>query len=195
MGEYLFEESDPITRRSMMAEFEAEWAGGNPYLSSLLSEYGRAAFPGLMREALANGDEMTLAGSLWVPSFWLPAFPRKTRGGSVSMVKISPDAAAARLARTEFNTWYVRGLSARLLAEGEEMCEVYRAAPAEEPRPECLEHEGRVYPIVEVFEGHRVRYWPPPGNPTAFSIPTGPNCHHTIRRAQAGAKVAGLREQ
>jgi hypothetical protein len=32
-----------------------------------------------------------------------------------------------------------------------------------------------------VYDGHRARYWPTE-NPTAVSVPFGPNCHHTIRR-------------
>jgi hypothetical protein len=91
-------------------------------------------------------------------------------------------AAAERLAVTEFNTWYVRGLAKRLLDEGVTQCQVYRAAlPKWEPA-DCTKHEGQAYPVKDVYDGHRAKYWPEPRNPNAFSIPAGPSCHHTIRR-------------
>jgi hypothetical protein len=84
---------------------------------------------------------------------------------------------------TEFLTWYTRAVAGHLLDQGEQDCLVYRAAPAWQPRCECLDLEGQAVKTADVYNGHRARYWPI-GLPGAFSIPVGPNCHHTITRVQ-----------
>jgi hypothetical protein len=67
------------------------------------------------------------------------------------------------------------------MEEGVELCEVYRGAPAFQPRAECQDHDGKSFKVIDVYNGHRARYHPVV-NEFAFSIPIGPNCHHTIRR-------------
>jgi hypothetical protein len=91
--------------------------------------------------------------------------------------------ATERLCLTEFNTWYVRGFASRLREEGVTHCQAYRAAVPKWEPGECAAHEGQVYSVQEIYEGHRRRYWPEPGDTTAASIPFGPGCHHTIRRS------------
>ena len=177
-----FEELDETTRQFMLAEFEAEESGGNPYRSADLSAAGQAVFPDLMRQAIHAGDDQSLIQSLLNLSFWKPT-QTYVRAGVPRQRRINPQNAAERLGLTEFNTWYARGLARRLLEEHVETCQVYRADMAWEPRAECQQHEGLRYPVQLVYEGHRARYWPPPGNPGALSIPVGPNCHHSIRRA------------
>jgi len=183
MQMFNFEELDDMTREWMLVEFRAEEASGNPYRSRVLSSTGLAVFPQAMEDALQSGNEETLAHALSNPEYWQPTEIRVRRGKGYE-ARVTPVKAAERLAITEFNTWYVRGLARRLMEEGEQKCEVYRAAPAWEPRGECLEHEGAIYPVKDIYEGHRARYWPPPGNPEALSIPVGPYCHHTIRRVR-----------
>jgi hypothetical protein len=161
---FVFEELDATTRGFMLREFDSEEAG-TPYRSSVLSAAGLAAFPGIMRNAIQSGNETTLYQALANPLLW----QQTDRGGR----RVNAQAAAERLAYTEFNTWYVRGLAARLIAEGVEHCEVYRAARADQPRCECAQYIGRLVPVLDVYNGHRARYWPAPGDPRAFSIPTG----------------------
>jgi len=180
-----FEELDTTTREWMLREFEAE-EDGSPYRSFRLCPEGSAAFPDVMREAIRNGNDVTLAASLCAPSLWLPG-ESYIKNGIARTRRINPAKAAEALAITEFNTWYVRGLARRLLEEGEETCEVYRADTAWSPRYECLQHEGQCYPVRTIYDGHRARYWPEPGNPSALSIPVGPNCHHTIRRVSTSS--------
>ncbi len=83
-----------------------------------------------MRDAIERGDESTLRHSISRPEYW------RLVGKAGRRVSIAH--AAERLAVTEVNTWYVRGLAARLMDEGEEYCEVYRAAPATNPRAVVL---------------------------------------------------------
>jgi hypothetical protein len=154
-----FEELDEITARFMLQHFEAEQASADPYLGKILSPDGRAAFPDLMREAIRQRTEVVLIGQLTRPEYWNSTEPYE-RKGILRERAVNVMQAAERLGMTEFNTWYVRGLAARLLDEGVESCQAYRAA----------------------YDGHRARYWPEPGDPDAISIPFGPGCHHTIRR-------------
>jgi len=177
---FQFEELDDVTRRCMLEEFRAEWST-NPDKSPRLSAAGLAAFPGLMEAAILNGNEVTLARALANRGYWRPS-ELYARGGRGHARIVNPAKAAQALAITEFNTWYVRGLSRKLIEEGEKRCEVYRADAAWQPRAECLRHDRARYDVHTIFDGHRARYWPPPGDTAALSIPVGPNCHHTIRR-------------
>jgi hypothetical protein len=177
-----FEELDGETRSYMLKEFEAEEAGQKPYRGRGLSEVGRTSFPDLMREAIRHGTEETLAAALLRPHFW-NANETYTRNGIQRIRPLKVQQAAERLGLTEFNTWYVRGLAKRLTDEGVEECQVYRAAPPKWEPAECSKDENQVYSVRQVYDGHRAKYWPEPGNPEAFSIPAGPSCHHTIRRA------------
>ena len=177
---YEFEELDEVTRSWMLKEFLAEQESGNPYPPKNFSSAGRARFRELMEQAILEGNEETLARSLANPAYWQPTGTH-TKAAPTRERKVTPQKAAEKLAQTEFNTWYVRGFARRLMEEGETLCEVYRAAPARQPRKECLEHEGNVYSVKDIYDGHRARYWPTK-NPTALSIPVGPYCHHTIRR-------------
>ncbi len=173
--QFNYEELDPATRHWMLEEFRRE-EDTNPYRSSRLSAEGLAAFPTAMEETIRSGNEQTLFEALREPRYWLKMESSKRGDRKV------PVNAPESFSITEFNTWYVRGLARRLLEEGVEHCQVYRAAPAWEPRAECVQHDGQVYPVGIIYDGHRARYWPPPGNPSILSIPVGPNCHHTIRR-------------
>ena len=180
---YNFEELDETTRKLMLEEFLKEERSGNPYRSPRLSSLGLEVFPNEMEKAIREGNEENLAQALSNPAYWKPSEPY-TRSGNVYTRTINPIKAAQALASTEFNTWYVRGFAQRLIEEGEEYCQVYRAAPAWEPRAECLVHEGKNYRVQEIYNGHRARYWPLPGNRNALSIPVGTNCHHSIRRVR-----------
>ena len=178
---YNFEELDDITRKWMLEEFLHEERSGKPYRSPRLSSLGLEIFPKEMEKAIVDGNEESLAHALSRSDYWNPS-EAYTRSGKNYMRKINPTKAAEFLAYTEFNTWYVRGFARRLIEEGNENCQIYRAAPAWQPRPECLEHEDKIYNVQEIYEGHRARYWPHPGNSNVFSIPIGTNCHHSIRR-------------
>lgn len=174
-----FEELNPTTRASMLREFEQEEAG-NPYRSRHLTSAGLAAFPGLMRDALQSGNEESLLGALLVRRYW-KSYETCERSGQMHTREVNPRHAAERLAVTEFNTWYVRGFAAVLREEGVTQCVVYRAGMPRRGSGSCCAWEGRVVSVEAVYQGHRATYWPRP-NPGAFSIPFGPDCHHTIRR-------------
>ncbi len=173
---FVFEELDDRTREHMLREFEAEEVA-NPYRGRSLSDAGREAFPDLIRSAIRSGNEEVLVAALGQDAYWQPTEPY-IRGHR----RVNVRQAAERLGQTEFNTWYVRGLCARLSDEGVETCEVYRAALPRWEVGACSVHEGKVFKVADVYAAHRASYWPEPGDPNAITIPFGPGCHHTIRR-------------
>jgi hypothetical protein len=133
-----------------------------------------------MPSALRSGSEVSLAQALARREFWKSVEHRVNRRGRW-IAAAMPRNANEVLAWTEFLTWYTRAVAGQLLDEGSEECLVYRAAPAWQPRCECQSLEGRTVRTRDVYNGHRARYWPVV-LPEAFSIPVGPNCHHTITR-------------
>lgn len=177
-----FEELDQTTRNYMVREVKAEDAGGNPYRGRGLSIAGLAAFPGLLRNAIRTGNEISLIASINRQDFWHPT-EIYVRSGVERERQVNIPQAAERLGLTEFNTWYIRGFAKRLLDEGETHCQAYRAAPPKWEPSDCSTHEGQIFPVADVYAGHRAKYWPTP-NESLFSIPFGPGCHHTIRRAR-----------
>jgi hypothetical protein len=176
-----FEELDEVTRRHMLAEFDREQQEANPYVGRGLSRAGIEAFRRLMRAAITDGNEESLRAGMARPEYWLPTETYVLKGVSRER-KVNIAQATERLCLTEFNTWYVRGLAARLAGEGVTRCQAYRAANPKWEPGDCAAHEGQVYTVQEIYDGHRRRYWPEPGDQAAASIPFGPGCHHTIRR-------------
>lgn len=176
-----YEELDKKTREYMLSEYEEEQAGGNPYYSKALSSVGLSLFPDLIRTSIQSGNETTLLASINRPEMW-EATEEYVRNGVVSVRRRNIQQSAERLSLTEFSTWYVRGLAKRLLDEGQEFCQIYRGEQPKWEPSECANHEGKTVELIEIYQNHRARYWPEPGNPGLFSIPYGPNCHHVIRR-------------
>lgn len=169
-----FEELDEITRRFMLEEFQRE-EDDHPYRGKLLSVAGSAAWPKLMTEVIQHGNDDTLMDALDVAAYWTSV----DAGGST----VNRGQRAESLAVSEFNTWYVRGLAARLMSEGIDECQVYRAGlPRGTASRECSRHENLIYPVKVLYDGHRARYWPEPGDKSIFAIPYHSGCHHSIRR-------------
>lgn len=178
-----YEELDDTTRQCMLEEFEAEQQSEDRYRSRSLSPEGLRVFPELLREAIRNGTEVSLFESGSHAEYWDPTESYVRNNVERTRRRNIPQA-ARRLALTEYSTWYVRGLARRLMDEGVEECQVYRGEQPKWEPGECAEHEGVIVDVQRVYEGHRARYWPEPGDPDAFAIPFGPGCHHVIRRVQ-----------
>jgi|SRR5216683_1890287 len=178
-----FEELNEKTRGYMLTEFEAEESGGNPYRGERLSAAGRPAFPGLMRQAIQTGNEQSLRNALTNPAYWNPTETYE-RAGIVRTRNINMQQAVEQLSLSEFNTWYVRGFAKRLMDEGVRLCQAYRGEMPKWEPGECAAHEGQTFAVEDIYNGHRVKYWPKPGNLDALSIPFTPGCHHTIRRVR-----------
>jgi hypothetical protein len=151
-----------------------------------LTQTGWEAYERAMPEALESYDDDWLTREMAPSGYWLARYRRRLPRGGYTMVRVNRAAAARTLCQGEFNIAYVRGLARALLRRGEIDCIVHRAAPALEPRAECSGWEGQRVSLEQVLEGHRARYHPPPGDRGAWSLPTGPNCHHSIHAVDAG---------
>ena len=170
-----FGELDAETRKWMLVEFEAE-EDSKPYRPPRLNDVGQMKFVEMMTRAIQTGDIQSLEAE--VSSGCLKSMETRTRNGRTSHVRV-PRNAAHILAHTEFTTWYTRGFARRLIEEGVEMCEVYRAEAAARPRCSCSRLEGSVVSVRSVYDGHRPYHY---GTNPEITIPDGPLCHHTIRR-------------
>jgi hypothetical protein len=171
---------DPRTRQYMLREFDSE-QDESPFVPVVLSAHGRRIWPTMMRNAIEFGDDETLINDLLGdPSAFTPEETYR-RQGVIRTRSIDPRQSAERLGTSEFNTWFVRGLAGRFLAEGISHVMVYRAAVPKRAPAGCTDHEGAIVPVQVVYDGHRARYWPTE-NPDAFAIPFQPGCHHSIGR-------------
>jgi hypothetical protein len=162
------------------ADLSANWPRAQCY-GKQLTDAGWAKFEQVMPEALAIHDDDWLAAQMAPAEYWQDTLTRPAKGGGVTIVEYNKRDALEKLCFGEFNIAYIRGLAKALLARGETTCTVYRANPAYVPRGECSDWEGQAFPVADVVAGHRARYHPPPGDRHAFSVPSGPHCHHSIQ--------------
>lgn len=175
-----FEELDQTTRRWMLDEFNAEQSKISHFEPTEFNPVGLTAFPDLVRQSIQHGDIISLAAFLSNTSYWKPTRTYYRQGKPITQ-RIDPITSAQRLAHSEFTTWYTRGMARKLKEEGITQCQVYRADSAVQPKCECTSLEGTTILVDQIYDGHRAKYFPTP-NPGAFSIPSSPFCHHTIRR-------------
>lgn len=167
----------------MLVEFKAE-ENDKPYRPTRLNETGRGKFVEMMERAIQTGDIQSLEAE--VSAGCLKSTELRTVNGKTYWAKV-PSNAAHILAHTEFSTWYTKGLARRLIEEGDEKCEVYRAEAAARPRCRCSRLEGNIVSVRDVYNGHRKYHYAVPQE--AISIPGGPLCHHTIRRVKRRTEV------
>lgn len=186
VGFTYFHLGDPGVRQAMLdawrsewAELSANWPRGSCY-GKQLTDDGWDEYERSMPEALAERDDDSLLQRMNSAGHWLPTLSRRTNSG-VTQVNYDKQDALEKLTFGEFNIAYIRGLALTLRGRGEVSCVVYRADAAYVPRSECSAWEDQEFPLADVLAGHRVRYFPPPGDRHAWSVPSGPNCHHSIR--------------
>ena len=177
-----YEELDGVTRKWMFEEFDNEQSQEKHHQSKSLNQTGLKVFPDIMRKAIQTGNIDSLAKELSNPSYWNPSKTRRGKNGPIT-VSINPQTEAKMVAHSEFNTMFTRGMARRLIEEGETECEIYRADRADQQNCECTKLEGTKQPVKKIYEGHRAKYFPN-DNFGAFSIPSVPYCHHTIKRVK-----------
>jgi hypothetical protein len=126
---------DGRTRSFMLPEIDSDVNGGIIYLSSYLSDVGRADWPALLRKAAESHNDVWMGAQLR-PNGRLNAMAQRRKPtGGFTMVRV-PVTAHETLSEGEFNRFYIRGLCQRAIAEGIATVEVYRAKAVDVPRPE-----------------------------------------------------------
>jgi hypothetical protein len=151
------------------------------YRSSGLNDRGWSAFLEFMRAAIRTGTEVSLIDSLNDAGLWKPT-EIDIKNGVPTEVPRHVLQSATRLGLGEFSTWYVHGLARRLLDEGETQCQIYRGQPPVADPQACSKYEGMIVNAQLIYDNHRARYWPEPGNKDAIQVPFAPWCHHVIQR-------------
>jgi hypothetical protein len=131
---------DPTTREYSLAEFDRDVESGTVIISDRLRPTAVADYEKLLRDALRYYDDLWLEERL--PALLVDFEVRRTPRGGETTAKV-PGIAPRVLAEGDFNRYYMRGVSARALAEGRPEVEVYRARFSAEPRPESSELEGQ----------------------------------------------------
>lgn len=144
---FKFENLDTETRKFMVKEFTFDDA--QPYSSVRFTPEGRASYPELLRVALQHGEPKTLEEALGQHGLF--ASHEQTKSG----VKRVPKNAASVVAQSEFNRYYVRGVCARVLSEGGQEVEVYRARESSWSRPESEALVGTKLRASEILEDLR----------------------------------------
>jgi hypothetical protein len=149
------ENLDDTTREYMLAELDLdEGPPDRVHISPRLSDAGRGRYRVILRESLANGGMISLEAALSAPGMF-NAYEMSSRKG-VAYSKQVPYNAAESLAEGEFNRYYIRGLCARLVAEGGGEVQVYRARFSNRPRPGSQEMIGLLIEPAALLEDLRL---------------------------------------
>ena len=119
--QHLTDEFAPEIRRLMLAELQWSVEHGKIYYSKHFTAVGHKEYPGLLADALTDGNPDTLKQSLNVPGYFLPGAPRN---------------AAQTFTWDEFNKYYMRAVCR--LAQTFQECElvVVRGRHSANPKPE-----------------------------------------------------------
>jgi hypothetical protein len=153
----------------MLAELDLDEASGSLYVSERLTPTGRLAYPGLLREAFARGDDESLANALAQPGI-MAAYETSHRRGRPYRKRV-PYGAPRTLAEGEFNRFYMRALCANVLGFGGDHLIVFRAKLVSSPRPGSEAMIGQAISADDLLEDLRTH----PGVDTALGLPPGPN--------------------
>jgi len=168
---------DAGVREAMVGEFERDRAARAIFLSPRLTATGRKDYPGLLRDALASGDDDALAHALGqAKRLETHETQTKDKGGAVT--KHLPSNAASLIAEGDFNRFYIRGLCVRAIAAGIAEVEVYRAKEVSEPRPESEALIGRHFAPVDLLDDLRTHTG---DRQSALGVPGGPNSGISVR--------------
>jgi hypothetical protein len=173
---------DDVTRQQMLTELDSELEADTLYISNYLSTVGRERYPELLREAIENGNDDSLAAALMESGIFDSHHQRRNPRGGFIRAKV-PHTANATLAEGEFNRFYLRGLCLRAIAEGITEIEIYRARSSSQPRPESQAMIGRRLDAGELLADLRANNFVD----TALRLPPGPNSGLSGRISSEGS--------
>jgi hypothetical protein len=161
---------DDETRTLMLQELEYDLARNQLHISPYLSGQGVHDYAQVLREAIEEGDETTLAAALSQMRRIARTAHRRLPQGGYNVVTV-PSNAAEMIADDAFNRYYIRAICRRALAEGLDQVIVYRAKPVDSPRSrseELVETAVNPADLLEDLQTHT-------GEETEMGIPGGPN--------------------
>lgn len=169
---------DDETRKFMLDKLQQDVTANKLYLSPRLSDAGRRNYEKLLRLAIQNGEDVSLANSL---VGMLKAYEQRAKkSGGYTAAKV-PITAPETLAEGEFNRFYCRGVCRRAIAEGLEEVEVYRAKPVRDPRPQSQVLVGSKLKADRWLHDLQTNI----GVDLALGVPAGPNSGLSARLPKA----------
>jgi hypothetical protein len=154
------ENLDSASREFMLAELDQDERNSSLYFSERLSPAGVAAYPELLREAIAQGDDRTFEVAIDEPGLF-NATETYMRLGKPVTAKIS-QRARQTLAEGEFNRFFIRGLCALVCSQGGGEVEIYRARESSQARPESEALIGTKVDAAELLDDLRANIGRPP---------------------------------
>ncbi|MEP7358086.1 MAG: hypothetical protein ABI847_12655 [Anaerolineales bacterium] len=171
-----YDHLDGRTRALMLDEMEGDTAANRLHISPYLSGQGQRDYPNLLRTALQNGTDDSLAAALSQQRRLEHAAPRRSQSDGFSLAAV-PSNAAQVLAESEFNRYYIRALARRAIEDGISELIVVRAKPVEHPRPESealVETTIAPQAILDDLRAHS-------GEPPSLAVPAGPGSGLSVR--------------
>lgn len=173
----LYYHLDDRTRQLMLEELDYDIAHNQLHISPFLSGQGQRDYPNLLREAIQEGNDATLAENLRSHRRIFKALPRRNKRQGGYAIAAVPANAAEILAEGEFNRFYIRALARRALEDGIPELVVYRAKKARQPRPESELLVETSLPAKDLLEDLRAH----PDQPPRLGVPSGPNSGLSVR--------------
>ena len=164
-----YEDLNESIREYMVSEYERDIREDNLYFSVRLSPQGIEDWPELLRAALAEGSDESLAEEITKPGRLNQHDLRQGRP-----IKMNKNAHLT-LAEGEFNRFYIRGVCRRAVEEGRQVV-AYRARFSSEPRSSSLAVDGTAFDPALLLEDLRAH----PGTEPQHGFP-GPNSGMSIR--------------
>ncbi|HEX2924053.1 MAG TPA: hypothetical protein VHS28_08515 [Chloroflexota bacterium] len=163
---------DGRTRELMIEELEADVAAGRLWLNPRLSSKGEADFPGLLRQAMAERDEVWLGEALRTHGRVSSTEFRRGPTGARTMVRV-PATAAITIAEEEFARYYARAVCRRAIEEGIPRVVIYRAKAGPTPGQEAQSEIDAQWSL-DALRARRE------GDQT-LRLPPGPNAELNVR--------------
>ncbi len=161
---------DGRTRQYMQKELEYDLARQQLHISPYLSGQGIHDFTDLLRNAIKEGDEETLAEALRDKHRVARTAHRQLPQGGFHIVSV-PANAAEMIANDAFNRYYMRALCCRAIDEEMSHLIVYRAKPVHTPRTRSEELVETAVDPTQLHKDLRQHT----GEATDLGIPGGPN--------------------
>jgi hypothetical protein len=175
MGLY-YENLDSRTRELMLAEMDLDISQNKLTISPFLSGQGVRDYPQLLRQAITNGDDNSLAAALGQQRRLLRSTTRRKPGHGYGIASV-PSNAAELIAESEFNRYYIRALALRAIENGVHELVVVRARPAAQPRAQSealIETTLNPADVLEDLRSH-------PGETPSLGVPAGPGSGLSVR--------------
>lgn len=172
-----FENLDDRTRQLMLDEMDYDITNNQLHISPFLSGQGQRDYANLLREALQNGNDETLAQNLREHRRILRTLPRRNPTGGYSIAATAENAAEV-LAESEFNRYYIRALARRAIEDGIQELVVYRAKPVRTPRPESEARVETALSPEDLLADLRAHLG---DERPSLGVPSGPNSGLSVR--------------